>query len=204
MKLALQRARPSSIFPKADDGERWQVAQLRRAPTTATLDLVEATRNSSNTVYAQLMQEVGPDERRRRWPRRIGITADLPTVPSLVLGTNEVSVLDMATAYSTFANHGEHVDADRDPAGRGRRRRRSVRPARPERATRCSPPEVADTVTNVLRGVIDERHRHRRRSRRAGGRQDGHDRRQQGRLVRRLHVPLHHGGVDGLPRARGR
>ena len=45
---------------------------------------------------------------RRRPGPRLGITAELPVVNSLVLGTGEVSVLDMATGYSTFANRGVH------------------------------------------------------------------------------------------------
>ena len=38
---------------------------------------------------------------------RLGVTGDLPKVPSLVLGTGSVSVLDMATAYSTIASGGQ-------------------------------------------------------------------------------------------------
>jgi penicillin-binding protein 1A len=42
--------------------------------------------------------------------KRLGITSDVPDYPSIVLGTSSVSVLDMASVYSTFADNGEHVD----------------------------------------------------------------------------------------------
>ena len=48
---------------------------------------------------------------RRRWPTSptaSGVSAELPAVPSLVLGTGDVSPLDMAVGYSTFANRGVH------------------------------------------------------------------------------------------------
>jgi penicillin-binding protein 1A len=38
----------------------------------------------------------------------MGITTELDAYPSLVLGAASVSVLDMASAYSTFADYGEH------------------------------------------------------------------------------------------------
>jgi membrane peptidoglycan carboxypeptidase len=38
----------------------------------------------------------------------MGITAPLSAVPSITLGTNDVSTLDMATGYSTLANDGVH------------------------------------------------------------------------------------------------
>jgi penicillin-binding protein 1A len=39
---------------------------------------------------------------------KLGVTSELPAVNSLVLGTGDVSVLDMATGFSTFANRGIH------------------------------------------------------------------------------------------------
>jgi penicillin-binding protein 1A len=42
--------------------------------------------------------------------KQLGVSAELPPVNSLVLGTGEVSVLDMATAFSTFANRGVRND----------------------------------------------------------------------------------------------
>lgn len=41
--------------------------------------------------------------------RRVGITAKLENVPSLPLGTNEISIIEMAAGYSSFANLGYKV-----------------------------------------------------------------------------------------------
>jgi penicillin-binding protein 1A len=54
------------------------------------------------------MLEVGP-ENVVQLAQQMGFTNELPAVNSLVLGTGEVSVLDMASAYSTFANRGTHI-----------------------------------------------------------------------------------------------
>ena len=41
--------------------------------------------------------------------RRVGITAKLEDIPSLPLGTNEISIIEMAAGYSAFANEGYKV-----------------------------------------------------------------------------------------------
>jgi membrane peptidoglycan carboxypeptidase len=69
------------------------------------LNLVDATRLSVNTVYGQVAEVIGP-EKVVEQAHRLGVTADLDAVPSAFLGTNDVSVLDMASAYSTFARQG--------------------------------------------------------------------------------------------------
>ena len=70
---------------------------------------MQATAKSSNTAYVQLMQDVGP-ENVVALAKRMGITSELNPDLSLTLGTADVSVLDMASAYSTLADGGEHRD----------------------------------------------------------------------------------------------
>ncbi|MDH4146541.1 MAG: penicillin-binding transpeptidase domain-containing protein, partial [Acidimicrobiia bacterium] len=94
------------VIPEADDGEDWKVTGGGSAGGGYTL--LDATRVSSNTVYAQLMMEVGP-ENVANLARGLGITSELPPIPALVLGVPEVSVLDMASVYATLANAGEHL-----------------------------------------------------------------------------------------------
>ena len=72
------------------------------------MNLVEATVHSSNTVYAQLIMEVGPGSA-MGVARRMGIASELQPYPAAVLGTNDVTPLDMASAYSTLAARGVHV-----------------------------------------------------------------------------------------------
>ena len=96
------------VIPEANDGEDWEVGNYGDAGL-GRLDLVSATAKSSNTAYAQLMLEVGP-ENVVAMAKRLGITSPLDPFPATVLGTEEVSVLDMASAYSTFADDGVHID----------------------------------------------------------------------------------------------
>lgn len=72
-------------------------------------DLRDATVRSYNTVYAQLVMEVGPEEA-MRMASRLGVTDPLQPFPSAVLGTNDVHALSMASAYGTFATRGIQVD----------------------------------------------------------------------------------------------
>jgi penicillin-binding protein 1A len=74
-----------------------------------TINLVEATVNSVNTVYAQLVGQVGP-QNVVTLAHKMGITSDLKPVPSITLGTQEVSVLEMADSYLTLFNDGMHTD----------------------------------------------------------------------------------------------
>ncbi len=75
-----------------------------------TATLIKATQHSVNTVYAQLAAALGMDKV-IDMAHQLGVSksAILPDVPSLVLGAGQVSVLDMASAYSTFADQGEHL-----------------------------------------------------------------------------------------------
>ncbi len=78
---------------------------------TVTLD--QATTNSINTVYAQLVHEVGPENvadlledfqfDRGDTP---GARRDVPATCSLSLGTLDVTPLEMARAYAAFAGRG--------------------------------------------------------------------------------------------------
>jgi penicillin-binding protein 1A len=70
--------------------------------------LKNALANSVNTVTAKLMDNVGPQPV-ANLARRLGITADIPEVPSIALGTPDITVYEMVGAYGTFANQGVYV-----------------------------------------------------------------------------------------------
>jgi penicillin-binding protein 1B len=65
----------------------------------------EALERSLNVPAARIGQAVGIGEV-VEMARRLGIESPLPPVPSLALGTAEVSPLEVATVYATFANGG--------------------------------------------------------------------------------------------------
>jgi penicillin-binding protein 1A len=73
------------------------------------ITLREATARSVNTVYAQLMARVGP-EAVAAAAAQAGIDAELDRFPALALGVEEVSPLDLASAYHTYANDGTKVE----------------------------------------------------------------------------------------------
>ena len=72
------------------------------------MDLLEATVHSVNTVYARLILDVGPSKAVGT-ASRMGVTSPLEPFPSAVLGTNDVTPLDMASAYGTLATRGMAV-----------------------------------------------------------------------------------------------
>ena len=56
----------------------------------------------------QLTNEVGADAV-ARIAHRLGVAGELQAVPSLALGTSELSPLDLTTGYAAFANGGDGV-----------------------------------------------------------------------------------------------
>ncbi|MFJ3938959.1 transglycosylase domain-containing protein [Streptomyces parvus] len=113
-----------------------------------------ATDKSVNSVYAQMAQDVGP-AKVRETAIALGIPADTPDLtaaPSIALGTANASVLDMAEAYATLADHGRHgghvlvEKVTKDGA----------EIELPERTTeQAVSREAADTTTAVLRSVVE-------------------------------------------------
>jgi penicillin-binding protein 1A len=69
------------------------------------IPLTQATLLSDNTVFARLTLDVGPKPV-ADLAERMGIGSQLKAVPSIVLGVNAVSPLDLATAYATLADGG--------------------------------------------------------------------------------------------------
>jgi len=67
-----------------------------------------ALANSINTVSVQLQLNVGT-ERVIAQAKKMGVTTALPDVPSIVLGTAELSLFEMVTAYASIANGGTRV-----------------------------------------------------------------------------------------------
>ncbi len=72
--------------------------------TETALTMREALRVSSNRAAVQLLQRVGIP-RAVQFARDMGV-GDLPSVPSLALGSGEVTLEDMTAAYAAFGNGG--------------------------------------------------------------------------------------------------
>ena len=71
--------------------------------------LKNALANSVNTISARLMDKVGPQPV-VALARKMGIKSYLPKVPSIALGSPDISLFEMVGAYGTFANKGIYVE----------------------------------------------------------------------------------------------
>ena len=73
-----------------------------------TRTLKNALANSVNTVTARLMDRIGP-QTVVKLAKDLGIEQRILPVPSIALGTPDLSVYEMVAAYSTFANKGVYT-----------------------------------------------------------------------------------------------
>ena len=71
--------------------------------------LKSALANSRNTITARLMNEIGPQPV-IDLAKNLGVEQTIPAVPSIALGTPDLSVYEMVAAYSTFANKGVYTN----------------------------------------------------------------------------------------------
>ena len=121
--------------------------------TFGDLDLIAATTRSVNTVYAELAAEVGLPAIAET-AHQLGIDSKIPAVPSMSLGSANVSPYEMLRAFMTFANRGDRIDpyfvrrvtdADGRELFHASPRRENVYPER-----------YADLVNEVLSRVVSE------------------------------------------------
>lgn len=90
--------------------EPWTPKNSARSPLDGeSLPLKMALANSINSVTAKIMKDFGPlaviDV-----ARRCGISTPIDPVPSICLGTPDVSLFEMVSAYSVFANKGIWIE----------------------------------------------------------------------------------------------
>jgi membrane peptidoglycan carboxypeptidase len=129
--------------------------------------LEQATIHSDNAVYAQLTRLVGPPQIVRT-ARRLGIRSPLRPYFSIGLGAQGVNPLEMARAFSPFANGGSRVDgsisgnAPRAIVAVGTKDAVEVECTKPHVrcndvvARRVLSAPTAAMVTSILEGVVRE------------------------------------------------
>ncbi|RYX90159.1 MAG: penicillin-binding protein [Comamonadaceae bacterium] len=155
-----QGSTPNDTFNDGDidiplgNGEFWRPTDAG-GPSYQAMTLRQGLMYSKNTITAQAMQIVGP-ARVAAFARAAGVRqSKLEEVPSLALGTSPVTLKEMVAAYATIVNDGRYIEPiivtgieDRE----GRVLERFVAKA-PETAM---PATVAQTLVDVMRGVIDQ------------------------------------------------
>jgi len=142
---------PRVLHPQS--GPTWRVTGAgggRRGP----MRLREATERSVNSVYAQLILNLGADKVAET-AKKLGIASPIEPVPAIALGGLErgVTPLEMASAYATLADGGvRHTPQPflevRDAQGK------VLQSFGKPKGKRAIPEAVAYLATDILRGVI--------------------------------------------------
>jgi penicillin-binding protein 1A len=128
----------------------WQPVNAEGGGSSYTLQ--SATAHSVNTVFAQLVVELGP-ESVVDMAHRLGIRSDLPAVCAITLGSVAVNPVEMTNAYATLAARGVRHRANpllqvRSPGGR-------IHTDVVPRGRLVVDENVADLVTYALQDVVE-------------------------------------------------
>jgi penicillin-binding protein 1A len=134
----------------ADNGEPWNVHNYADE-SGGTMSLLDATAHSVNTIYAQLVDVIGP-EKVVRTAHKMGIRSRLQPVCSIGLGTQAINPLEMTDAYATLAARGRHRDPQAFELVRGPKN--GVIGRLKARGAQTIRRNTADLVTYALQGVI--------------------------------------------------
>ena len=155
---------PSTVFPSRQvsiyiGGKYWVVHNYESEYVGAS-NLTNATINSDNSVFAQLTDVVAPGNV-ATMAHRLGITRHLNPYFAIGLGADPVSPLEMARAFSSFANGGARIDG----AAFGDRPRAIARVRNAQAALiddnrplrrQILPTNYDALLTSLLEGVINE------------------------------------------------
>jgi membrane peptidoglycan carboxypeptidase len=142
---------PQAVTVRAPECRQGYTVHNAETGGLGRIDLARATAESANTYYAQLMARVGTPAA-IQVAKRMGITSELRDYCSLVLGTENVTPLELASAYATLAAGGVHcqplpVTRITGPTGR------VLDDGQPS-CRRVLDPDVAAAATAILRGVV--------------------------------------------------
>jgi penicillin-binding protein 1A len=132
------------------NGGPWQPSNAADEES-GSFSLANATKYSVNTVYAQLVTDVGP-QNVVDVAHKLGIQSKLDPNCSIALGAVNVNPLEMTSAYATFAARGMHhrptpLVSVKGPDGK-------PLPLGGKKPTRALPANDADLVTYALEGVV--------------------------------------------------
>lgn len=94
---------------KQGEKEVWEPKNADWSFSYRNMSLRWAMARSLNTITAQITRDVGWDKIVET-AHRCGIESHLESVPSVGLGSNDVSVFEMVNAYATFMNEGKRIE----------------------------------------------------------------------------------------------
>lgn len=142
----------STALDTTDEDTVWSPSNFGEA-SGQMLTLSQGLANSKNIVTARLALDINPSTV-VQYARRMGIRESaLQAVPSVALGTSNVTLLEMATAYSTLANGGLY----NEPVAitRVEDRYGNVLWESSPSPSEALSERTAYTVVDMMRGVID-------------------------------------------------
>jgi len=137
-----------------ENGEKksWSPHNADWENTNREMTFREALAKSINSIAAQLTEIVTP-EAIIIYAKRMGIKSKLKPVPSIGLGSNEVSLLEMVASYCTFLNDGYYIDPlpVKTIYDNNRKLLKKFYPVK----KRAISPETAFLMTYMLKGGIE-------------------------------------------------
>lgn len=140
-----------SAFTWAYEGQEWQPDNYN-SEYYGAVTFRTALEKSLNSATARIARDVGI-KHVREMAYRLGIQSPLPALPSLSLGSAEVTPLEVAIAFSTLANNGvrtQPLAVKQVVDQRGR-----VLEKRDIRVEKVLSPQMAFMMNYLLKGVMD-------------------------------------------------
>ena len=140
------------IEVRLGNGKVWRPTDMSGS-TGESMTMWQGLVLSKNTITTQVMQDAGLP-RITALAKAMGITdSKLDPVPSMALGTSPVTLLEMATVYSTIASGGEHkqpyfVERITDKQGK------EVAVFGPHQVDRALAPDTVNNLVDMMRGVV--------------------------------------------------
>ncbi|MDD4702988.1 MAG: transglycosylase domain-containing protein [Bacteroidales bacterium] len=93
-----------------EDFDNWTPRNSNNTREGEMISLKWALANSINYISANLIKNYTTPNSIISLVRKMGIKSAIPAVPSISLGTSDLSVIEMAQAMATFANRGTHIE----------------------------------------------------------------------------------------------
>ena len=134
-------------------GKVWKPQNYERTGFEGPMTLRQALTRSKNTVSVRLIEALTPQVA-IDFARKVGIHSPMPDNLTLALGTGEVTLVEIANAYATFAGAGRYADPVllvrvSDASG-------TVLEEHQAAFQDATSPAVAYLITSLMRSVVEE------------------------------------------------
>ncbi len=141
----------SPLTIKVDRKKNWSPENFSRT-YQGPVTIRKALAQSLNIPTVRLLEKIGIQDA-IEYAKKLGIKSEMAPYLSLALGSSDLTLLELASAYSVFANHGVRVgpvsiSTVTDSTGR-------VLYANEALPVQVIKPETAFLITNLLKGAVE-------------------------------------------------